>query len=169
MVDRAPEQLFFTDDGFIPNNTLPVLIYRGISFESTDTAASFELMFSANAWPVQWRSGIYDFHHYHSNAHEVLGVVKGAARVLLGGPAGQEVTVSQGDILILPAGTGHCCLEHSDDFLVVGGYPVDQERYDVQHADQRAYESSKQRIAKVPLPSADPLSGPCGALSRLWT
>lgn len=168
MVDRAPEQLFFNDDGCIPNSRLPVLIYRGISFESADTATCFEQMFGANAWPVQWRDGIFDFHHYHSNAHEVLGVAKGAARVLLGGPAGQEVTVSHGDILILPAGTGHCCLEHTDDFLVVGGYPVHQERYDVQRANLQAYASSKQRIARVPLPPADPLSGSHGALSRLW-
>lgn len=169
MVSRAPEQLFFTEDRCIPNSRLPVLIYRGISFESADTAAGFERMFNSNFWPAQWRDGIFDFHHYHSNAHEVLGVAMGAARIMLGGEGGQEIIVAPGDILILPAGTGHCCIEHSDDFLVVGAYPLNQESYDIQRADPETLAASQARIVRVPLPQADPLSGSGGALVRLWT
>lgn len=169
MVSRAPEQLFFKEDPSIPNSRLPVLVYRGISFESADTAAEFERLFADNQWPSQWRDGIFDYHHYHSTAHEVLGVAMGAARVKLGGEAGQEVNVGPGDILVLPAGTGHCCVERSDDFLVVGAYPANQSAYDVRCADPDALAASKRRISQVPLPLADPLSGPGGALSRLWT
>ena len=169
MVLRIPEQLFFKEDGCSPNSRLPVLIYRGVSFHDADTAAEFERVFTRNGWPAQWRDGIFDFHHYHSNAHEVLGVAAGAARVLLGGAAGQEVNVAPGDVLVLPAGTDHCCVEHSDDFLVVGAYPSGQENYDVRRADPQLLEESRKRVAEVPLPGADPLSGSGGALAQLWT
>jgi len=169
MVSRAPEQLFFEEDREVPNSRLPVLVYRGISFENADTAAEFERLFTHNHWPALWRDVIFDYHHYHSTAHEVLGVASGAARVMLGGERGQEVTIASGDVLVLPAGTGHCCLERSDDFLVVGGYPSNRSQYDIQRADPAALIGSLQRVSEVPLPVADPLSGVRGALLRIWT
>ena len=51
----------------------------------------------------------------------VLAVVAGSARVALGGPNGQVVTVRSGDVLVLPAGTGHCNLG-SDGLRTVGAY-----------------------------------------------
>lgn len=169
MISREPEQLFFGEGREIPNSRLPVLVYRGISFESADTAAQFERIFTGNDWPALWRDVIFDYHHYHSTAHEVLGVASGAARVKLGGDDGHEITVASGDVLVLPAGTGHCCLEQSDDFLVVGAYPSNQSQYDIQLADRAALQAAKQRIAEVPLPIADPLTGATGALLRIWT
>lgn len=168
MVSRAPEQLFFDENRYVPNSRLPVLIYRGVSFESADTATEFERLFTDNHWLAKWRDGIFDYHHYHATAHEALGVASGAARVMLGGAGGQEVNVASGDVLVLPAGTGHCCLEQSDDFLVVGAYPSNQSDYDIQRADAAALTVSKQRIASVPLPETDPLTGTTGALLRFW-
>lgn len=169
MISRAPEQLFFDEDQKIPNSRLPVLVYRDVSFENADTAAGFERLFTGNHWPAVWRDVIFDFHHYHSTAHEVLGVASGAARVKLGGEMGQEITVASGDVLVLPAGTGHCCVEQSDDFLVVGAYPSNQSQYDIQRADHAELKAAKLRIAEVPLPVADPVTGASGALMRIWT
>ncbi|MHC8305906.1 cupin domain-containing protein [Pseudomonas sp. PB3P13] len=161
-------QLFFEDDGQTPNSRLPVLLYTSVALDSADTASAFEALFSANHWPAQWRAQVFDYHHYHSNAHEVLGVAKGRARLKLGGPAGAEQVVEAGDVLILPAGTGHCSLEQSSDFLVVGAYPQGQEDYDIQRPDPATHDESIARIAKVKCPAIDPVYGDKGPLVDTW-
>ncbi|MHA6494138.1 hypothetical protein ACX0MV_12950 [Pseudomonas borbori] len=164
---EQPQQLLFDSDDMIPNSPLPVLIYRQVELDG-DLAAAFERVFAANGWPPQWRDGIFDYHHYHSNAHEALGVAAGSAHVMLGGEHGQALHLQAGDLVILPAGTGHCRLEQSDDFLVVGAYPVGQEDYDIQRADASTLAASLERIARVETPQADPLLGSQGALARAW-
>src|SRR5690606_5273104 len=87
----------------------------------------FESTFRQNRWQGTWRWGVYEFPHYHSTAHEVLGVASGTARLRLGGEQGELIEVTGGDMIVLPAGTGHQCVEHSEDFEVVGAYPPGQE------------------------------------------
>ncbi|HMN85705.1 MAG TPA: hypothetical protein PKA74_06930, partial [Bauldia sp.] len=76
----------FADDGDIPNSRLPLILYaRAIDPAAGDPAEAFEALFAANGWPPAWRNGIYGFHHYHSTAHEVLGIARGSAEVRFGG------------------------------------------------------------------------------------
>ncbi|MGY4493652.1 cupin domain-containing protein [Pseudomonas sp. TE3610] len=150
-----PEHLYFRDDGRVPNNPLPALLYHRVAGD----AAAFEQLFARHQWVPLWRDGIFDYHHYHSNAHEVLGVAAGRARVMLGGEQGQILDLVAGDVLVLPAGTGHCALSHSDDFLVVGAYPQGQEHYDIQRPKAATHHASRTRIAKVGVPECDPVSG----------
>lgn len=166
--ENTAQQLFFNDDGQTPNSPLAVLLYRHVPLHRTDKAAAFEALFSGNQWPAQWRAQVFDYHHYHSTAHEVLGVVSGSARLMLGGPSGAELEVEEGDVLILPAGTGHCSLAQSADFLVVGAYPRGQENYDIQPPDPTTHDASVARIAKVAQPLADPVHGQHGPLVSLW-
>ena len=75
----------FADDGRIPNNpALPLLVYRNaVELPERDPASALECVFTENDWPAAWRYGIFSFHHYHSTAHEVLGVYRGRALSLI--------------------------------------------------------------------------------------
>ena len=126
----------------------------------------FENRFAENGWTGAWRNGVYGYHHYHATSHEVLGVARGSATVLLGGPEGERVEIAVGDVVVLPAGTGHCRVRCSPDFLVVGGYPEGQQDYDLRTAPPT--DEIRARIAAVPVPPQDPVQGRDGSLVRLW-
>src|SRR3984885_991717 len=95
----TPQQLHLKPNGWMPNKTLPVLLYRAALPVTGDLDATMENLFTANGWPPQWRNGVYSFHHYHSTAHEVLGFAAGHADLVLGGEGGRSLTVRAGDVL----------------------------------------------------------------------
>jgi hypothetical protein len=66
---------------------------------------------------------IFDYTHFHSNPHEVLGIAKGAVTLVLGGETGRRFRLKAGDMLILPAGIGYRRVGGDDGLKVVGAYP----------------------------------------------
>jgi len=153
-------------NGWVPNNSqLPVIIYKKAFNISNDMIQSAEAQFEKNDWPPQWVARIFDYHHYHSSAHEVLGCVSGNANIMLGGPGGNIVSLSVGDVVLLPTGTGHCNQNSSDDFLVVGAYPPGQ-HWDICRTEPTV--EMTQRMRQLPFPDNDPVSGRSGPLVNFW-
>lgn len=166
--DSPFESFVLSDDGMFPNNLLPVVLWRrGIPIQNDGDGADFiERHFLDNGWQGSWQNGIVTFHHYHSTAHEVLGIGRGSVTVILGGPTGHEVTLEAGDVVLLPAGTAHRNLGASDDLIVVGAYPPGQHP-DLLHGESGDRPHADQNIANVPLPGTDPVSGVADA-PDLW-
>jgi len=161
----------FRDDGIFPNNPhLPALFYEDCLQVPDDftAAAAIEALFTSNGWTGIWESGIYNFHHYHSTSHEVLGVCSGEATVQLGGPHGITLEIRMGDVLIIPAGVAHCSLNTSADFSCIGAYPPGQEQYDVCRGDTSERPEADERIEHLQLPAIDPVYGADGPLRQYW-
>ena len=117
---RKAGRFRFKDDGHIPNHpSWPLVLYRSAVRlpASLDPAAVFESLFERNGWGDSWRNGIYDYAHYHSRIHEVLGVARGHARIRFGAAKGRALNLKAADVVILPAGTGHERLSGSKDLL----------------------------------------------------
>lgn len=164
---ESPEAHLFADDGRFPNSELPVLVYRAVVSEAKERASSFERLFSAHLWPAAWRNGLYTQHHYHSTAHEVLGVYEGWVKARLGGEGGGLLTLQAGDVVVIPAGVAHCNEGQSRDFRVVGAYPRGTDM-DMNYGQPRERPAADRRIAAVALPERDPVFGASGPLLALW-
>jgi uncharacterized protein YjlB len=144
----------------IPNNpSFAVLVYRDLPAVSAG-ADSCRGLFAEHGWVGSWVDGVFDFHHFHSTSHEVLGVVSGEATLELGGPQGERFDVSAGDVLVLPAGTGHRRASTRGALTVVGAYPRGQEDYDLLRGDDPAeVTAARERIAALGPPPSDPVGG----------
>lgn len=165
-----PRTIVFADDGLVPNSRLPFLLYASaIDVSGEDPEAAVEERFRANGWGHQlWRNGIFYYLHFHPNVHEALGIASGWARVQFGGDHGEVIRVGAGDVVVLPAGTGHCCIESSEDFRVVGGYPPGKEMQ-IARPTKANHATALRSIPKVAVPESDPVRGADGPLMRLWT
>jgi uncharacterized protein YjlB len=163
-----PEIFHFKDDGKIPNNKLPLLLYRkGYTLTGKGDASALLKIFAKHHWTNSWDNGVYSFHHYHSTSHEVLGIYKGSATLHLGGEKGEKVHVEAGDVIIIPAGVGHKNLAASNDFAVVGAYP-DGRDWDLLKGEPGERPQADQNIAALPIPDFDPLQGKIEGLRKIW-
>ena len=166
--NAEPLAIVFEDDGLVPNNILPFLVYQGaVKLDPKRPEETVEKLFAENGWGGTWRNGVYDYLHYHSTVHEALGVARGHARVRFGGDHGQEIDITCGDVAILPAGTGHQRISASDDFCVIGAYPPGS-RMEVTRPTPGNHAKALKTIPEVELPLSDPVMGKQGPLMRLW-
>lgn len=164
----------------IPNNSrCPLIVYRAAVLmgelgtgtptalsDSPDPATIFESLFQSNGWGDGWRNGVFPFHHFHSTAHEVLGVYSGNARVQFGGDDGLTLDIAAGDVVIVPAGVGHKKLS-SSNLAIVGAYPRGQAP-DLCRPDAAQLAQRTRAVAAVGCPDCDPVYGTEGPLRQLW-
>ena len=162
--DTYVRSVVLQDDGTFPNNLRPLLLYA--EAVPTDPAV-IECLFDSNDWPGAWRNGVYPYHHYHSMAHEVLGVYNGSATIQFGGQQGVVEVIGAGDVAVIPAGVAHKCLQASADFRIVGAYPRGQS-WDMCYSKPGERPEADRNIAMVPDPKKDPVQGARGVLTRLW-
>ena len=146
-------------NGPIPNHPRwPLLVYPGVVQLARPEA--FEELFTRNRWPAAWRNGVHPFHHYHSNSHEVLGVYEGEVTVQFGGERGISVTARPGDVIVLPAGTGHKKLASRGALGIVGARSLEQLQPSLDSvnvtlsAEERAAISA---LSRTPPPATDRL------------
>lgn len=159
----------FEDDGVFPNNNkLPVMVYKGaFLLHPSEDGSVIKRVFESHNWKNSWEDGIYDYQHYHSITHEVLGVVCGKADIQLGGPEGVCVELVRGDVVVIPAGVAHKCLMSSKDFSVVGAYP-DGMDYDLNNGETGERPKADENIRNVKIPATDPVYGDSGPLIEHW-
>lgn len=153
----------------VPNHPRwPLLLYPGaLPLHTADLAAAFEALFTRNGWPAAWRNGIYPFHHFHCDAHEALGVYSGEVTAQFGGEDGVTLTAHAGDVIVLPAGTGHKKLSSRGGLGIVGAYPAGQQP-DMCRPAANLLQQRAAAIARVALPMRDPVYGDGGPLIAHW-
>ncbi len=160
----------FIDDGIFPNNAVLKLVIYTQAFAANPNVSPelIEEIFSGNNWKNSWRNGLYTMHHYHSSAHEVLGIYSGWVEVQFGGPKGTIIRARAGDVIVIPAGVSHKNVEQSSDFQVIGAYPKGQ-MWDMNYGKEGERPQTERTIQNVPLPEKDPVFGDLGLLFQIWT
>jgi uncharacterized protein YjlB len=167
----SPKQIIhilINKNGLFPNNSLlPLLIYKKALILPNESPEVVEEVFTKNNWKNSWRNGIYPYHHYHSNTHEVIGVYAGSCDVEFGGPNGTLVTIEVGDMILIPAGVSHKNSGSTNDFKCVGSYPSEKE-YDMHYGKEGDHPKVDNNIKNVSLPKCDPIYGSKGPLFDYW-
>ena len=190
---ESVKHFIVSESGDMPNNgALPVILYKSAAdFGDREPESVFEERFAQHNWGNGWRvESIYHFHHFHSDAHEVVGIARGAAKLQIGGPDGPIIEMEAGDAAVIPAGVGHCRLDNAPGLSVVGAYPPEQgpdvcviTEEDLQKArDENAdadgciirlfgkdeRDTVRASIDGTTLPPTDPLTGNDGPVMNLW-
>ena len=157
------------ENGNFPNNpNLPLMIYKGAFLIHPDeTEEAIKKVFAQNGYTNAWVDGIFDYQHYHSNTHEVMGVFSGKAEVQFGGVHGVCIELDKGDVVVIPAGVAHMKLHASEDFMVIGAYPNGAE-YNIKYGKADERPEADEDIAKVKSPDNDPVYGSKGHLFECW-
>lgn len=160
MSTPSPEQHRSRPNGMLPNSRFPLLIHRG-AIPGGGVEAVRDL-FRANGWLNNWRyPGIYTYPHFHSTTHECLGCAAGWMEVELFGRGGMRVRIEAGDVIVMPAGVSHQMVGHSDDVMMVGGYPDGRDWDNIQeeHITEETRRAAAKRIMMLPIPTRDPVTG----------
>ena len=171
LVSRPPKEIIHVlipSQGYFPNNNrIPLTLYKKAVHCMNVTIEAIKKHLEANHWINSWIDGIYDYHHYHSNTHECLVIIAGTCQIKIGEEEGAIYKVSQGDVIIFPAGVSHKNVASSADFSCIGSYPT-QKDYDLKYGKADEHPEVDENIKMVQLPKCDPIYGEHGFLFDYW-
>ncbi len=158
---------YFIDDGIIPNNARPVILYEKV-IDLEDCSDWLENRFKENNWLNNWRDIILPYDHFHSTTHEVLGLGWGSVSLKIGGSNGKIFHLNAGDVVIIPAGVGHYSISEHTDYQFVGGYPNGLD-WDLKTGVEQGERSQiLNAILAMETPEKDPVWGQDGVLVGLY-
>jgi uncharacterized protein YjlB len=161
------ETYYFDDDGVIPNNKLPVIVYQKV-IDTEDASDWLENTFKKNNWLNNWRDIVLPYDHFHSNTHEVLGLGRGKVSLKIGGVNGKIFDLNIGDVLIIPAGVGHHSVSAHTNYQFVGGYPNGND-WDLKTGlEEHERTTILKAISNLAIPDKDPIFGQEGLLFAKW-
>lgn len=147
-------------EGRIPNSRFPLLIHRdAIPGGGRDAVKA---RFRQTGWLNNWEyPGIFKYAHFHSTSHECLGCAAGWMELSLSVEGWPKVRVNVGDVVVMPAGVSHEMVGHSDDILMIGGYPDGRDWDNIQEAylSRADFREAAKRIMMLPIPDRDPVTG----------
>jgi uncharacterized protein YjlB len=86
---------------------------------------------------------------------------------MLGGDDGSLINISEGDVIVIPAGVAHKNFGASEDFECVGAYP-NGEDFDIKTADSNTRTADEENVKNVSLPETDPVFGRLGPVMEHW-
>ena len=164
----TPIQLFISGNDIFPGNKLPVLHYKkALRLPWLFRARKVKSIFIKHNWTNNWRNGIYTYHHYHSNTHEAMAVIKCHTVLLLGGENGKHLLLEKGDIIVIPAGVAHKNLGKEKDVICIGGYPEGKD-FDINYGNPGERPGTDENICSLPIPLTGPLYGESDPLVKIW-
>lgn len=150
--------------GLVPNTSIqqkPLMIYKSAFPSSTNASQIESHLSSVGVVTPQWRFTMYNFDHFHSTSHEVLGIAAGKAKLCFGheeNPKCVQEILEKGDVIIMPAGVSHRLLEDlSGGFSMVGCYPTGC-NWDMCYG-KKGEESKVEQIKDVKWFTKDPVYG----------
>jgi len=168
MISTRPQEIFLKGNDIFPNSKFPALLYKNaLKIPWFFPARYIKSLFKLHHWTNNWRNGIYTYHHYHSNTHEAMAVIKGSTSLILGGENGIRIRISKGDLIVIPAGVAHRNEGKQNDVICIGGYPEGKD-FDMNYGKPEERPKADRNIARVPLPEKGPLSGIDDPLHEIW-
>jgi uncharacterized protein YjlB len=168
IINTVPQRYYIKDNGVFPNSVLPVLLYKhSLDLPVFFASTALKNLFRKNGWTNSWRNGIYTYHHYHSNTHEVCGVCRGKTQLQLGGDDGVILAAEKGDVIVIPAGVAHKNLGKEKDVICVGGYP-NGKNFDMNYGKPGERPVTDNNIASLHVPVTDPVMGANQGVPKIW-
>jgi uncharacterized protein YjlB len=162
------EQILLEDNSVFPNSRYPALLYKdALDIPLLFPATHVKNLFERNGWSNSWDAGIFEYRHYHSITHEVLGIYSGNTTIQLGGENGPKIQIEKGDVLVIPAGVAHKNLGDENDVGVVGAYPQGRD-YDMNYGKPGERPGTDENIRQVPVPGRDPVLGSNKGVPKIW-